>query len=70
MFFIRLVSSLTYIREHRGRHEISDQAPVSSIRDSIPGFCFVAQLLSYGADIRGADPDRKNGPVFRWEVVE
>ena len=24
----------------------------------------------YGADIRGADPDRKNGPVFRWEVVE
>ena len=24
----------------------------------------------YGADIRGADPNRKNGPVFRWEVVE
>ena len=23
----------------------------------------------YGADIRGADPNRKNGPVFRWEVV-
>ncbi|MDD6804580.1 MAG: hypothetical protein PUD87_10730 [Prevotellaceae bacterium] len=43
---------------------------MSSIRDPIPGFCFVAQLLSYGADIRGADPDRKNGPVFRCEVVE
>lgn len=24
----------------------------------------------YGADIRGADPDRKNGPVFRWEEVK
>ena len=24
----------------------------------------------YAADIRGADPDRKNGPVFCWEVAE
>ena len=23
----------------------------------------------YGADIRGADPNRKNGPVFHWEEV-
>ena len=23
----------------------------------------------YGADVRGADPDRRNGPVFRWEEV-
>lgn len=64
---------------------MKEETPASLVlwQDMLRGQCMLLSLHTqrmiglyprtgapYAADIRGADPDRKNGPVFCWEEAE